>query len=508
MFDLYRKLVSREQMAGVDEKAVTETDQSIPSSQANVQADTERPVLPPKITIPRDSHPISRRQLSKNALKVLYRLKDAGFDAYLVGGCIRDLLLGIKPKDFDVVTNAKPEEIKALFNNCRLIGRRFRLAHIVYGREIIEVATFRGHHDQAVDDAKKKNISSHSDEGLILRDNIYGSIEEDAERRDFSINALYYSINDFSIIDYANGVEAIHQRKIDIIGDPETRYREDPVRMLRAIRFASKLDMTIAPETAEPIERLGHLLSNIPAARLYEEALKLFLSGDAEANYKLLRQYKLFRYLFPVIQSVLNGDPDSKEERLIRQVFINTDERIRNNKKVTPAFLYAALLWYPLEAHTLRLVHEGGLRYYDAFQIACNEVLEMHCRHSSLPRRFSTPAREIWQLQLRLPKTSGRRAFRLIEHPKFRAAYDFLLVRAQIEGGDLKPLADWWTNFQESDEVAQQTLANKPSGGRNQGKSSSNRNNKNYRPRRRSQRNRQGGSGQGNSGKAQKLSNS
>lgn len=412
---------------------------------------------PLPIFIPREEHPISRRDISKNALKVLYRLKDNGYEAYLVGGCIRDLLLGMKPKDFDVVTNAKPEEIKALFTNCRLIGRRFRLAHIVYGRDIIEVATFRGHHDATAPDLTKDQ-SNQSKEGMLLRDNIYGSIDEDAQRRDFSINALYYSINDFSLRDYAHGVNAIKSRRVEIIGDPETRYREDPVRMLRAIRFATKLEMTIAAKTEAPMFELGHLLTSIPPARLYEESLKLFLAGKSLDNYLAMRKYNLFEYLFPVVFSALDGDEGSKEERLIKQVFINTDERINNDKKVNPAFLFAAILWYPLETFASRISNESGLNYYDAFQIAMNDVLDAHCRNHAIPRRFTSVMRDIWGLQLRLPKNGGRKAYRLVEHPKFRAGYDFLLIRGQIEGGTLRTLGEWWTEFQDADEEARQQL--------------------------------------------------
>ena len=264
------------------------------------QADQQTQDSTQPLVVGRNEHGISRKQFSPNAIKVLYRLKDGGFDAYLVGGCIRDILLGQQPKDFDVVTNATPEQVKKLFRNCRLIGRRFRLAHIVFGREIIEVATMRGHHEAAPED--KNQISQSSDQGQLLRDNVFGSIEEDAERRDFTINALYYSINDFSIHDFANGIAAINARQIELIGDPKTRYREDPVRMLRAVRFATKLDMTIAPATEKPIKELASLLDNIPPARLFEETLKLFLNGKAEENFLMLRRYNLFKSLFPALR--------------------------------------------------------------------------------------------------------------------------------------------------------------------------------------------------------------
>jgi poly(A) polymerase len=382
-----------------------------------------------------------------------------------VGGCIRDILMGLTPKDFDVVTNATPEQIKSCFNNCRLIGRRFRLAHVMFGREVIEVATFRGHHQQPPVEANNKNNDSHhSDEGQLLRDNVYGTIEEDAQRRDFTINALYYSINGFYIRDFANGIKAIEARKVELIGDPESRYREDPVRMLRAIRFAAKLDMTIEEKTEQPLYELGSLLSNIPAARLFEESMKLTLSGKAEANYLLMRQYDLFRFMFPIPHEVLDDDPDSKQERLVRQVFINTDLRINADKRVTPAYIHAALLWYVVEKETKDQIENKGLTPYDASYVAMTEVLARHCRSISLPKRFSTVSRDIWQLQHRLDRRMGKRAFKLMEHPKFRAGYDFLLLRGEIEGGEIAELGDWWTAFINGNEDTRQQMSNQLAG--------------------------------------------
>ena len=412
--------------------------------------------------IARDQHNVSRKLLSPNAIRVLHRLQDNGYEAYLVGGCIRDILMGLKPKDFDVVTNATPEQIKAVFSNCRLIGRRFRLAHVMFGREIIEVATFRGHHQQTETQQQDNNrhLAHQSNEGQLLRDNVYGSIEEDAQRRDFTINALYYSLKGFYIRDFANGIDAIKSRRIELIGDPQSRYREDPVRMLRAIRFATKLDMTIEPKTAGPIYELGSLLGNIPPARLFEESMKLTMAGKAEANYQLMRQFDLFRHMFPVPYEVLDEDPDSFPERLVKQVFINTDNRINSKKRVTPAYIHAALLWYVVEKETQRQINENGLSPYDGAYIAMTEVLARHCRAIALPKRFSTVSRDIWQLQHRLTKRNGNRAFRLMEHPKFRAGYDFLLLRGEIEGGEVLALANWWTAFQHGDEATRQQMAN------------------------------------------------
>jgi len=417
-----------------------------PASEATIQA----------YTLPRAEHGISREDISDNALKVLYRLNKSGFEAYLVGGCVRDLMLGKLPKDFDVVTNATPEQIKSLFKNCRLIGRRFRLAHIVFGREIIEVATFRGHHSEGESDNK---LGQQDAQGQLVRDNVFGTIEEDAERRDFTFNAMYYSVADFTVTDFARGRDAVKNREVDLIGDPETRYREDPVRMLRAIRFAAKLDMTITPRTAKPIPELAHLLANIPPARLFEETLKLFLGGAGVQTFRLLQQYGLLTPLFPQLESIAKN-PDSRECQFILKVLENTDERINSNQRVTPAFLYAALLWYPLEEHAQKLQAESGLNQHDAFNIASGEVIHRQVQRIMIPKRFSTVIRDIWILQQRLPRRFGRRAFQLLSHPKFRAGYDFLHARGEIEGGNTMELADWWTEFQHADQGKQKKLLN------------------------------------------------
>lgn len=401
----------------------------------------------------RDQHPVSRKLLSPNALKVLYRLNKGGFDAYLVGGGVRDILLGFKPKDFDIATNATPDEIKELFRNCRLIGRRFRLAHIVFGREIIEVATFRGHHNNASEQEKScKKTSKQSEDGMLLRDNIYGTIDEDAERRDFSINALYYSAKDFKVYDFANGVQDVNDRVIRLIGDPETRYREDPVRMLRAIRFATKLDMKISDDTKAPIKELSSLMANIPAARLFEEFLKMFISGKAVANFEQLRSYNLFGYFFPAVEQALNNEQDEQRFLLdfIMLAMENTDKRINNDQRVTPAFLFAAMLWYPLQKHIQQIKVTTQLTPQDLFFAALNEIMPEQQRSIAIPKRFQAVIKDIWILQDKLGRREGKRAFKTLEHPKFRAGYDFLLLRAQIEATpELNELAHWWTDFQE-----------------------------------------------------------
>lgn len=400
--------------------------------------------------ITRDAHNISRDDISENALKVLYRLHSSGYAAYLVGGCVRDLLLGLKPKDFDVVTDATPEQIKGLFRNCRLIGRRFRLAHIVFGRDVIEVATFRGHHSESDAGSHKNALSRQGEEGQLLRDNVFGSIDEDAQRRDFTVNAMYYNIADYSIADYAGGVDALKAKEIALMGDPETRYREDPVRMLRAVRFAAKLDFSISKNTEAKIPKLANLLSNVPPARLFEEVSKLFLSGNAVATFRLMQKYHLFGELFPQVQPLLENT-SGREYRFIEKVLLNTDNRINSGLRVTPAFFYAAILWYAVEERVQQHIFEGGFNHHDAYNLSMNDVLVRQVERIAIPKRFSTGIRNIWMLQQRLAKRFGKRAYMSLEHPKFRAGYDFLLIRGEIEGGELEELAHWWTQFQQAE---------------------------------------------------------
>nr|WP_163501661.1 polynucleotide adenylyltransferase PcnB [Halomonas socia] len=403
--------------------------------------------------IPRDQHPVSRRQFSEAALKVLYRLHNAGFEAYLVGGCIRDSLLGQTPKDFDVATDATPEQLRDLFRNSRIIGRRFRIVHVRFGREVIEVTTFRGRPN----DDHGTHLSQQSEDGLLLRDNVWGDVEEDALRRDFTVNALYYNIADFSIHDWANGIRDIESRTLRLIGDPETRYREDPVRMLRAIRFAAKLDFAIAETTEAPIRELAPLLLQIPPARLFDEVLKLMLAGQALATFRLLREYGLFAILFPEADESIAELPWA--EALIERALANTDARIQEGRPVTPAFLFAALLWPGVTQRMARLA-DDGMPPIPALQAASQQAVSRQLQHISIPKRFSLPMRDIWDLQQRLPKRRGKRAFQTREHPRFRAAYDFLLLRE--EAGELEPgLGAWWTAFQDADEHEQRRLLGK-----------------------------------------------
>ena len=403
--------------------------------------------------ITRQEHNISRKQISDNALKVLYRLHGAGFDAYLVGGGVRDLLLSQHPKDFDIATNATPEQIRQLFKNCRLIGRRFRLAHIMFGRDIIEVATFRGHHQEP-----SKNVSQQSKEGMLLRDNVYGTIDEDAERRDFTINAMYYSIADYSIHDYAGGIEDLEDKLVRLIGDPETRYREDPVRMLRAIRFAVKLDFDIEEDTAAPIEDMAPLLRDIPPARLYEESLKMLQSGHGLETYHLMREYNLFQQLFPTIAEYFTEEYTSNTEQMLDLVLDATDQRIEEGKRINPAFMFAAMLWYPLQEKAKWLMEKRKLSHYDAIMEASNIILDEQVRSIAIPRRHTATIREIWQLQLRMPRRNGKRAFRLMELNKFRAGFDFLEMRGEVEGGETEQLAKWWNTFQSAGRNMRQAM--------------------------------------------------
>jgi poly(A) polymerase len=398
--------------------------------------------------VPRDGHPISRSNISPNALKVLYRLKDAGYQGFLVGGAVRDLLLGLIPKDFDVATDAHPEQVRELFRNCRLIGRRFHLAHVRFGQDIVEVATFRASHtpiddDNSVDEGGSRVLD---DRGRILRDNLYGTIDEDVWRRDFTANALYYNIQDFSVWDYVGGVADARARVLRLIGDPETRYHEDPVRMLRAVRFAAKLDFTIDRASAEPIAHLAGMLDGIPAARLFDEVCKLFLAGFAVKAFDLLVHYGLLSHLLPAAAKALAERSSSNAVQLLRLGLQGTDERVQQDKSVTPTFLFAVLLWPAIKA-----VHESiqpaTLPDGQGWYTACEQVLAQQQRRVAIPKRFTIPMTEVIALQPRFERRDGRRSLRLLEHPRFRAAYDFLLLR--VAAGDADPaLGEWWTQIQ------------------------------------------------------------
>ncbi len=400
--------------------------------------------------IPRSDHVISRNGISPNAVKVLYRLKNAGYQAFLVGGGVRDLLLGREPKDFDIATDAHPEDVRQLFRNCRLIGRRFRLAHVIFGREVIEVATFRACHEQEDEDDAML-----TDAGRILRDNVYGTLEDDAWRRDFTVNALYYNIEDFSVVDYTGGMADLKAGLLRLIGDPEQRFREDAVRMLRAVRFAAKLGFRIEERCEAKMHELAPLLGEIPPARLYEEVLKLFLGGTGLESFEKLRHHGLFAQLFPLTEKALEREEQHFPLTLVTRALENTDARIAQDKPVTPAFLFAALLWEPMRQRWEQLQNEE-LSPLEAIQVAGNEIVSRQAQHISIPKRFTLPMREIWNLQVRLEQRQGKRPLRLLGHPRFRAGYDFLLLRC-ASGEAPEELGQWWTEFQKlnPDEQAQ-----------------------------------------------------
>lgn len=415
--------------------------------------------------IPREQHCISRKNISEGALKVMSRLRSSGYQAYLVGGAVRDLLLGGHPKDFDIATDATPEAVTGLFRNSRIIGRRFRIVHVRFGREIIEVTTFRGHHDNGAGDSDQLNGDNHSRQsasGLLLRDNVYGTLAEDAARRDLTVNALYYDAGKFEVFDHVHGLQDLEKRSICIIGDPEQRYTEDPVRMLRVVRFAAKLDFSVDQQTAEAIAHCAHLLAEIPAARLFDEFLKLFLAGYAARTMEKLLEYDLLRYLFPDTSNCLQHDP--KALALVQAAMTNTDQRIAQDKPVTPAFILAALLW-PVVNEQFRRLESSGEPPMVAMNNAAQNVITAAVRRISIPRRFSQPMREIWEFQLRLQRRTGRKATELIEHRRFRAAYDFLLLREQA-GENTGELGSWWTNIQEMPTEQRLAVEAAPAGNR------------------------------------------
>lgn len=396
----------------------------------------------------------------------MYGLKDAGYESLLVGGAVRDLLLDMQPKDFDVATSASPEQVKEVFGRrCRLIGRRFRLAHVRFGAEIIEVSTFRAQaadsgfsaesEDEEDSDEQTERQSERqsenkdheiADSGRILRDNIYGSRQEDAFRRDFTANALYYNIADFSIVDYVGGMADLKARQMRFIGDPDQRYREDPVRMLRAVRLATKLDFSIEASTETPIKSLVGLLDEVPAARLFEEVLKMFMSANSLQCFESLRGYGLFGQLFPQTEKIISENEGHLT--FIRLALSATEKRIEQDLPVAPFFLFAALLWAPVRQRWQQYQHQD-VPPAPAMTRAGGEVVQAQVGNVAIPKRFSTPMREIWQMQPRFEKRRGKAPQRLLNHPRFRAAYDFLLLRAELNPAE-KELAEWWTEFQQN----------------------------------------------------------
>ena len=397
---------------------------------------------------------IEESAISINASKVISRLQDHGFQAYLVGGCIRDLLLRKTPKDFDIATDAHPEEVRELFRNSRIIGKRFRIVHVRFGREIIEVTTFRGPHADEYDE-------NHSDSGMTLNDNVYGTFEEDVFRRDFTMNAIYYEPQGKEIIDLADGTADIESQIIRTIGDPASRLREDPVRMLRAIRFQAKLEFGLESDLQSSIRSLGYLIQDVPPARLFEEVLKLFLSGYGTAAFDAMLENEIYGWLFPDSKRSMENNAT---EELVRLALTSTDQRIATKKPVTPAFIYAAVLWYPFVDEKQRLEQEGEITYAAAHE-AANNVISKQQLFTSIPKRFSGPMRDIWFLQSRLPSRFGQKPDRTMEHKRFRAAYDFLLLREQA-GEKTEQLGEWWTEYQEATEERKLAMKQSTSNGR------------------------------------------
>lgn len=473
--------------AGVTQGAKPEAASATPA--ARRAARSSRGKVSGPVMVPPSAHDIDAKLVSANATRVTKTLQDAGFKAFVVGGAVRDLLLHIKPKDFDVATDATPEEIQRLFRRAHIIGRRFRLVHVMFGSDTIEVSTFRAGGPSTPDaapaaappaapdappvvqvippssggrrdrrDRRPTGPLQMADEhGRVLRDNVFGSQEEDAARRDFTVNAMFYDPSTQTVIDYHHGVEDLKARTLKMIGDPEQRYREDPVRMLRAVRFAAKLQFEIDAATREPIARLAPLLGNVPAARLFDEMLKLLMSGHALACLKRLRAEGLHHGMLPMLDVVLE---QPMGERFVTLALQNTDERIRVGKPTTPSFLFASLMWHEV----LMKWNEGKARGeypIPALATAMDQVLDAQTETLAIQRRYTADMREIWGLQPRLERRVGRAPWRLLEHPRFRAGYDFLLLRAA--SGEIEAsLADWWTAFIDADEAGREALQAEP----------------------------------------------
>jgi poly(A) polymerase len=410
----------------------------------------------PARVVPRSQHGVARQGISACAKRVTSTLQAEGYDAYVVGGAVRDLLLGREPKDFDVATSATPERVRALFRRSRIIGRRFRLVHVLCGRDVVEVSTFRGKHVDS--DSETGTTDEH---GRILRDNVFGTREEDAVRRDFTVNAMFYDPSTEEIVDYCDGLTDLKNRRLRMIGDPTARYREDPVRMLRAVRLAAKLGLEIEPGTRAPIRELAGLLENVPVSRLFEEMLKLLVSGQSVQCVRQLRADGLHHGLLPMLDVILD---QPLGEGFAMLALERTDERVREEKPISPGFLFAALLWHEVLA-AWRAGEANGKSTMLALFEAMDQVLAEQSENLAIPRRFSSDMKEIWILQARLTNRSGRRPFALLSNPRFRAAYDFLLLRCESGELDME-LAEWWERFQRVGEEERAGMLVPGSGGR------------------------------------------
>ena len=386
---------------------------------------------------------INNKKINKFAISIIEDLRKNNFQAYLVGGCVRDLLCGIEPKDFDIATNATPNEIKKIFKASRIIGKRFKLVHIYNRSDLIEVATFRSGDDRTNDGSLITDKS-----GKILRDNIWGTLEQDTFRRDFTINALYYCPITKKIEDHNNGIKHIHEKIIVSIGDPKKRFEEDPVRSLRAIRFSNKLQFKIDKSIKEAIYKKGHLLSNISNARLFDEFCKIFLNGMAEKNFNKLSSFGLNKYLI-----LTSPEKNEFTSRLIIEALRNTDNRLKNNQSVTPGFLMAAVLWPEILEKSMK---KGAINLRKFFR-SMDQVLRKQQQITAIPRKFHGYIKDIWVLQLKLHSRIGKQPYKTLKHPRFRAAYDFLLLREKA-ASNKKYLGDWWTDFQKNDDSIKKSL--------------------------------------------------
>ena len=391
--------------------------------------------------IPATEHGIQPDLLNNAAVAVVRRLREADYDAYIVGGAVRDLLLGIRPKDFDVATNATPEQVHSLFRGARIIGRRFQIVHVRYGREIIEVTTYRGHHESP---SSTSTESRQSDKGLLLRDNVYGTLEEDAVRRDLTVNSMYYDPDSQELLDQLNGLQDIQAKLIRVIGEPQQRYREDPVRMLRVLRFSARLQFALEQETRAAIAPCNSLLGEVPAARLFDEFLKLFMSGNALPTFHLLLEHHLLDFLLP--EAAQRCREQTRYSELVARAMDSTDRRVRAERPVTPAFLLAAMLWPALQNRSGQLIDRGDAPQ-PAINAAGQQVTAEACQHMAIPKRFSIPMREMWELQPKLERQQSKRIKDLLANRRFRAAYDLLLLREQA-GENLNNSGDFWTEQQ------------------------------------------------------------
>lgn len=391
--------------------------------------------------IPHFKHGIRRDAISSGSRRTVETLQENGYKAFVVGGAVRDLLAGIKPKDFDVATDATPEQVRQCFRRARIIGRRFQIVHVMMGAETIEVTTFRGHHGQ------QDGHRAHTDEqGRVLRDNVFGSQKEDAARRDFTVNALYYDPVAETLIDYHHGLADLKQKTLRMIGDPATRYREDPVRMLRAVRLAAKLGFSVEAATRRPIGELAELIENVPPSRLFDEMLKLLTSGHAVECVKQLRAEGLHRGLLPLLDVILE---QPLGERFVMLALENTDRRVREGKPISPGFLFATLLWHEVLAKWETLKNQGERPILALFR-AMDDVLDVQAEKLAITRRVAGDIKDIWALQPRFEQRSGKRPYSLVEQPRFKAGFDFLRLRAESGEVDAE-LGQWWSDFLDAD---------------------------------------------------------